>query len=65
MYIYIFLYIYIYIYVYIYIFIYIYIYIYICLYNVYDIWGVTLAKAKYLPTSFVQILLQGSHVVCQ
>ena len=56
---------YLYICIYIYFYIYIYIYIYICLYNVYDIWGVTLAKAKYLPTSFVQILLQVSHVVCQ
>ena len=28
------------------------------LYNLYDIWGVKLAKAQYLPTSFSRTLLQ-------
>ena len=45
---------------YIYILYIIYTYIYLC--NLYNIWGVKLAKTQYLPTSLPQGLLQGRTI---
>ena len=45
------------IYIHIYILYVIYTYIYLC--NLYNIWGLKLAKTQYLPTSLPQGLLQG------
>ena len=39
-----------------------YIYIYIYIYNLYDIWGVKLAKTQYLPTSFKRRLFQSRRI---
>ena len=63
MYIYMYIYIYnIYIYIYMYIYIYISCFIYIYIYNLHNIWGVKLAKTRYLPTSFTRRLLQGRRI---